>query len=283
MPKLTEARVYPIKSCGPVVYTDNDTVDIVPTGLKYDRKWMVIGPDDAEMRTQRQKGFEKMSVIQTALTGKYLIVSSENSHSQISIPLHLEENGEIVESNVWGDSVQGRVDLELSEWMSDALAQHVRLVRKAGMRIIETDKRPQFPKNTESSLADSAHILAISEESVTKLNEYLHKPVLASAFRPNLIFSGAEPMEECTWETLTLGNATLQSVKPCERCVMVNVAQETAQRRKDVLKALGKHYLGTKGEPIFGENFLVNSTGFFKVGSEATIQSTRPKGWNRKY
>jgi uncharacterized protein YcbX len=87
------------------------------------------------------------------------------------------------------------------------------------------------------------------------LNSRLEFPVLINRFRPNLVFTGGQPYEEDGWKEFVIGRNKFVGVKPCSRCVLITVNQETAEKGKEPLATLAKYR--QKGSNIyFGQNVL---------------------------
>jgi uncharacterized protein YcbX len=88
--------------------------------------------------------------------------------------------------------------------------------------------------------ADANSMLLASEPSLARLNEELEEPVPMSRFRPNIVVDGDEltPYDEDYWIKLEIGCLGAFVVKPCARCVIPDIDQETAVTGKAVRRAL---------------------------------------------
>ena len=62
-------------------------------------------------------------------------------------------------------------------------------------------------------------------------------------FRPNVVIAGAEPWAEDGWVglRLRLGDVTFRAAKTCARCLVTTIDQETGERGRQPLQALGRH------------------------------------------
>lgn len=114
-------------------------------------------------------------------------------------------------------------------------------------------------------------------------------------FRPNIVVSGCAPFEEDHWLRLTAGTAAggsgvdLESVKPCSRCAVTNVEQETGQTGPETLRTLmqfrrGKHL--AEKQPVYNEpqwenaaffswNLVPHNDGVLRVDDELTVTQMR--------
>ena len=73
------------------------------------------------------------------------------------------------------------------------------------------------------------------------LLERAAEPFPIERFRPNLIVDGAEPWEEDTWQSLSIGDAEVRVSLPWPRCTVPQVDQDTGERHREpavVLKQL---------------------------------------------
>jgi uncharacterized protein YcbX len=95
-------------------------------------------------------------------------------------------------------------------------------------------------------------------------------------FRPNLVFTGGEANIEDRWKKFTLNGMIFFPVKPCGRCVITTVEQETGIAGKEPLKTLAT-YRTVDNSIKFGMNVIPgelkeNST--VKIGSEIKVLET---------
>ena len=95
----------------------------------------------------------------------------------------------------------------------------------------------------------------IGQSSLDDLNSRLEFPVPMNRFRPNLVFTGGQPYEEDSWKLLTIGNNKFAGVKPCSRCVLTTVDQNTGEKGKEPLATLAK-YRQHENKIYFGQNLL---------------------------
>ena len=74
-------------------------------------------------------------------------------------------------------------------------------------------------------------------------------------FRPNLVFNGGEAFEEDAWRNFTIGKNRFVGVKPCGRCVVTTVNQDTAEKGLEPLATLST-YRKRGGNVYFGQNVI---------------------------
>lgn len=219
---LTGISIYPIKSLGGISLTE---ADVQREGLRHDRRWMLL--DDAgHFLTQRK--LPEMALLQTALTGDRLQVTHRNGHAgTLEFLLDQTEASPGFPVQVWDDEVAARaVGGGVDEWFSDALRTPCQLVRieENAMRYDLTGKGGKYV-----SFADSQPFLLIGEGSLEELNRRLETPSPMDRFRPNLVFSGGQPFCEDEWAHFTIGGVHFKNVKPCGRCTVTTIDQETGR------------------------------------------------------
>mgnify|MGYP005754659241 FL=1 len=119
------------------------------------------------------------------------------------------------------------------------------------------------------SFADGMPYLIIGQASLDELNSKLEQPVPMNRFRPNLVFSGGSPFQEDQLRKIRIGTVEFQIVKPCARCVMTTVDQDTAEQGKEPLKTLAS-YRTVNNKVMFGQNVVALSLGKVRLGDAIT-------------
>ena len=90
-------------------------------------------------------------------------------------------------------------------------------------------------------------------------------------FRPNIVFTGGAPNEEDIFENFTINEINFYGVKPCARCVIPTIDQQTAVKGKEPLKTLATYRL-KNNNVYFGQNLLHSGSGEIKVGDELNVR-----------
>lgn len=261
MIKITELIVYPIKSLGGISLTE---VKIVDTGFEYDRFWMLV---DELGNFISQRIIPKMALFSLSFSENYLEVTYDNE--SIQIPLILDSNNSL-QCFVWNDETTAlKEDDDISEWFSKILGQKVYLVRKA-----KTPKRV-VKNHTESAInfSDSSQFLFLGEKSLEHLNSKMEYDIKMNRFRPNIVFEGGTAYCEDLWKRVKINDTIFESTKPCARCKITTINQETAEIENEPLRTLSK-YRKTNNKVFIGQFYkLVESQSFFiKNGSKMYIQ-----------
>lgn len=251
--------IYPIKSLGGIRLEE---AVVEERGFQYDRRWMLI---DERGMFVTQRVHPKLALLGVNLVEKGLIVFLKKDRTQhIEVPFGLASGPE-VEVTIWDDRVLAKqVDRAFDTWFSDFLGFEVRLVVLPESTHRKVD--PRYAVNSESvSFADGMPYLLIGQASLDELNSRLESPVPMNRFRPNLVFSGGVPFMEDTLRKIKIGDLDFQIVKPCARCVLTTVDQETGEKGKEPLKTLSS-YRTLNGKVYFGQNMVVLQSGKIKIG-----------------
>ena len=230
---LTQIWIYPVKSLGGIRLKE---AKVFPKGLQHDRRWMLIAGENRFM-TQREHPI--LSFFKQTLTPTGIKVSFKGKTIDIDFEPGLI--GDSIHATVWDDTVEVKeVSKFHSDWFSDKLKMNCKLVSFPEKNSRPVD--PDYARNKEQvSLADAFPFLIIGEASLADLNSRLKEPLPMNRFRPNFVFSGGEPYEEDRWTNFSIGKNKFAGVKPCARCVLTTINQDTAEKGIEPLATLSKY------------------------------------------
>jgi uncharacterized protein len=259
--KLKDIYIYPIKSLGGIRM---DRAKVEVKGFQYDRRWMLVD-EEGVFITQRK--FPKMALMKCGLTGEGIKVwNSQSPEDFIIIPFEAT-TGHKREVVIWEDQVMAEyVSPEVDEWMSRKLDMDCRLVKM--QEDADRTLKPKYTVNGETvSFADSMPYMVIGQSSLDDLNSRLEEKIKMDRFRPNLVFEGGQPFEEDGWNIVQIGKCRFKVTKPCARCVLITVDQQTAVKGKEPLRTLSQ-YRTVENKVMFGQNMLALNLGEINVGDE---------------
>lgn len=276
---IEQLYIYPIKSCGGVALT---RAEVEPGGLALDRRWMLV---DAQGGFLSQRAHPAMAALHVALTDDALLITDAAGRT-LTVG-HEEASGALIQTTVWDDTFDAAHVAEAADsFFSEALGLDARLVRmpRQDARPITWPDAPVDDAGQHVGFADAFPSLVTTAASLDALNARLTAPVDQRRFRPNIVVSGAlGAFDEDTWERLTTedGAITLRAVKPCARCLMVNVDPDAASsdgpQTLAALAALHTVQLSpTKQRVIFGQNCVHIGRGALRVGQRLLVQHKAP-------
>lgn len=265
---LSALHIYPIKSCGGISLLQAAVGEF---GLNLDRSWMLVDGDGRYL-SQREHG--RMATISTAFENETpaLLTVRAPGMADLHLPSRIEDGAARLGVTIWDDSVEALdCGAAAHRWFSDYLQADVRLVRfdPQARRIVSPRWTGELTATTQFS--DGFPILVVGEASLHDLNLRLQKkgaPALPmDRFRPNLVLSGLEAYEEDYLDTLSFGPAgsevVLKLVKPCARCPVPGIDQQTGLRDADwpdePLDTMAVYRANARvgGGLVFGQNAIV--------------------------
>lgn len=269
MLSVSHLYVYPIKSLGGILL---DQVKLSDRGLEYDRRWVLI---DDNNRFISQREVARMALLHTVICGSRLIVF-EKGHSADVLGLDLiPANGDRVKVVLFKDESEGVVAEEaVNDWFSKKLGLNCRLVYMpdAVRRVVD----PVYAHNGEiTAFSDGFPLLMIGQASLNDLNNRLDQWLPMNRFRPNIVFTGGAAFEEDTMKKVEINDICFSAVKPCARCVVTTIDQETGLKGKEPLRTLNK-YRQLNNKLYFGQNILYKGEGVLRTGDELKVIQRQP-------
>ncbi len=172
---------------------------------------------------------------------------------------------------IWGEWVDARlVSADADSWFSAVLGRPVRLVRLDPDRARRVD--PTYARPTDTvGFADGFPLLVIGSASLEALDRDVEAfEVTAERFRPNLVIETSVPWIEDSWRRIRIGGIELELVKPCARCVGINVEPRTGTSGREPLRTLAKTRT-RDGQVFFGHNALHRGVGWLAVGDPLEV------------
>ena len=256
-PILAEIHIYPIKSCGGISL---QTVEVGPKGPHLDRRWMLVSK---EGRFISQREHPSLALVAVRLEKQHLFVNTPNG-AEIKIPISNE--GPDANVTVWKSDVlakdQGN---EAAQFFSDYLGRTCHLVFFPDQSKRQVDQ--QYAKNPDDEVgfADGFPFLLISNGSLDTLCQKIGTSLLMNRFRPNLVITNCSPFAEDTWQTIKIGPISFLVAKPCSRCTITTIDQETGLKGVEPLQTLATFRKEDK-KILFGQNLVHKNSGFLNVG-----------------
>lgn len=260
---LSQIWIYPIKSLGGISLSE---ARVLPKGLEYDRRWMLIDENGVFMT---QRAYPTMALFRTSLVEGGVAVRFERD--KITIPFVGQETEPIV-TRVWDDAITVRpLGGPFSDWFSEKLGVSCRLVRfpEENSRTVQHEAGV---RQERISLADAYPFLVIGQASLDDLNGRLSKPVPMNRFRPNFVIDGGKPYEEDSWLDFAIGTNRFKGVKRCSRCTMTTVDQDKGTKGSEPLKTLST-YRTRNNKTYFGINLVARDHLQVRLGDPVQVNA----------
>ena len=221
--RIVSLYYYPIKSCRGIKL---DRAQISKRGIKNDRAFMLT---DTQGHFLTQRKYPRMALINTQPDDVYLNLSASNMPG---IAIRPKNTGQPKKVQVWQDSCfavdQGD---DAARWLSEFLGVNCRLVKIMNDTNRLVNLRYRINDNNQISFADGFPFLLTAEESLSDLNRRMKKQLPMNRFRPNIVIKGCPPYAEDNWEQIRIGSITFTVAKPCERCTITTIDQDTGLGR----------------------------------------------------
>lgn len=268
MLQVSQLFIYPIKSLAGIALT---STAITGRGFQYDRRWMLI---DEKNRFLSQRDSAIMPLLQVAIEGKELIVYHQlQPENKLAIPL-VPATSKFVDVFIWDNQCNAQLVSDAADnWFSDMLNMPCRLVYMPDECKVPVDQQYGEPGDL-TSFSDGYPILMISEASLADLNGKTEEPVPMNRFRPNLVIKGATAFGEDTMAAFEINTVPFVGVKPCGRCVITTIDQQTGLQQKEPLKTLST-YRKKNNKILFGENIIPRGIGTIRIGDNIQIHCTK--------
>jgi uncharacterized protein len=289
--ELAEIWIYPIKSL-PGLRRRHALV--TACGLEGDRRYMLV---DARGRMVTQREFPVLASVGIRATNAGFVL--EAPIGRLELPWDGAEVGSTrAIASIWSDSVPCLV-VNDDGFFSRLLGQPTTLVYQdnAGSRLHDRDGVVSF--------ADGYPMLLLSQEAVDVLSARLQATVPNRRFRPNLVVRGGDAFIEDGFREVYIRSASpaaaspaaaspgavvdpgaelmCRIVKPCPRCVMVDVDPDHGVFARDLLKhlaafrrgdALPRAWQAKRSEVYFGQNTVPSGEG--QVHEGARVRFAKP-------
>ncbi len=268
--------VHPIKSAAAIAVEEMALDD---RGAVGDRRWLVV--DDSGLQITA-RDTPVLALVRPAFAdaepssiprnpdGALWVEAPRLTRLRVAVPL---ESTATMAVRVWNDVIDAHdAGDEAAAWMSEAIQRRCRLVRLA-----ESARRPLASKyagplanaGRRVAFTDGAPLLLLGQGSVDALNARLveqgGEPMSVARFRPNVLLSHTAPHEEDSWRSIRIGTVDFGVGKPCERCVMITVDPQTAEKGPEPLRTLAT-YRRQDGLVMFGMNATHASPGVLRIG-----------------
>ncbi|KAJ1907028.1 hypothetical protein IWQ60_011947, partial [Tieghemiomyces parasiticus] len=258
--RLSALAIYPIKSCHAMAINAGKSWPLAEHGLLYDREWSLI--DARTGRALSQKRYPRMCLIRPVVDRhQQTLAVTAPGHPDLRIRLTGVEKGrEPLDCRICGDNVLARryAPPHIDGWFSSVLGFPCHLVRQdAPTRRTDGSAIPNAPGSV-LLFANDSPFLVVSEASTAETVRWIAeraaggsmeaiesraKPLTAARFRSNLVVGGAglTPFEEDRWTGLQIGGQFFEVMKPCLRCQMICIDQETSEVAKEPYSTLAVH------------------------------------------
>ena len=264
--QLALIGVHPVKSCRPV---HPESWALTETGLELDRAWMLI---DEAGRFISQRQVPGMAVIRTTINDDHILVEYPDL-PPLAISRLMKSDSETTTVRLHQADRLGIDEGDLiANWFSQALGQKCRLVRS--VPDIDPWRNPEPEGDAANTRFPDLYPVLVTNTASLKAS-FPDGRFPMARFRPNLVIDSNEPFAEDHWLKLSIGEVELELVKPCARCKVTTVDQDTGQAGgPEPLQTLARTRAWNQ-KAIFGWNALVRKPGLVRSGDHVQVLQKR--------
>lgn len=266
---LASIHIYPVKAGRAI---DLAEAEVEPCGLAGDRRWLVTDPD-GQFITQRAE--PTLALVGACYDAAGNLHLSAPGQPPLPVAAPAEARGaEMLWVSVWQSKVRAAAAGDQADaWFSGYLGRPVRLVHLDDPARRQVDPEFGVPED-RVSFADGYPLLLTSMGSLDALGRWLiedaQPAVPMTRFRPSVVVAGAAPWAEDGWRRIQIGPVPFRVAKPCGRCVVTTIDQQTAERGRQPLAMLGRRRRFGQ-QLVFGQNLIPDATGTIQVGDPVRV------------
>jgi uncharacterized protein YcbX len=261
---VQEIRIYPVKALRGYA---RPAADVAIWGLLHDRRWMAVAPD-GRFLTQRE--LPPMARL-TARAEAAGLTLTDDTGARLDVPVP-DASAERRTVQVWQDRVPALdAGPEAAAWLSARLGLACGLVHMDDPGVRPVDPAYARPED-RTAFSDGFPVLLANMASLDALNLELPAPIGMNRFRPNIVVTGPIPWAEDRWQRIRIGSVTFRVAKPCARCAVTTVDQETGERphKTEPLRTLGR-IRRAAGGVMFGQNLIPDAPGRIAQGDRVEV------------
>jgi len=257
--------IHPVKACRAVPVR---TAELLPTGLRHDRQFMIVD-ENGMFLTQRE---HPILARLAATAGDAALSLCGDDGRVVEVPYDV--GGPTVLVEIWGDRVEATDCGAAAAGMLTTFAgTTARLVRMRDGFRREVD--PDYAERGDIvSFADGFPLLVTTSASIAAARDAIAPEIDSRRFRPNIVVSGADAFAEDGWLTLEVGETTIDLVKPCARCRVLDVDPDAGRGGGHVLKGLAAMRT-IERKVLFGQNAIPRKLGTIAVGDPVRVRTSR--------
>jgi len=267
--RVASLHTYPVKGCHRL---DHDEARVEPWGLAGDRRWMIIDADGVGVTQRETTALVRLRPRPRA--GGLVLRAADRPDLDVAEPV----DGPAATVRIFRteEAVPARLaGAGAAAWLTGLLGRPVRLAWLDDPTARPVTKAPAgapIEPGDTVGFADAHPLLLANAASLDALNDWLDEPVPVARFRPNIVVAGAAPWAEDDWigRRLRIGGLAMRVAGPCDRCVVTTIDQESGDKGREPLRALGRyrrHELGL----LFGVHLIPDGAGVIRVGESVGL------------
>ena len=261
--------VYPLKSGRALSCA---RVRVSTTGFEWDRQWMLINAHGVFLSQRTHPQLARV-VPQLDADADELWLDAPGL-PRLRLPR--VSSGERRPVRVHRDACVGLDEGgAAAEWATRLAGESARVVRVPAQ--VERFAHPAFagPRPAPLGFADGFPVLVCNQASLDDLNTRLPERIPMDRFRPNVVLEGLPAWSEDRIDALAVGGITLRLVKPCTRCTIPSIDQQTGEPSTDPAPVLRRfRFDKTLRGFTFGENAVIVAANQNEIARGAVCEAS---------
>lgn len=253
-----------------------------PQGPSLDRRWMLI---DETGRFVSLRELPGLACLRPSFCGPHGEAAGSGPAEEDRLPRirldagpdHIEfeptSSSDTTHARLWkADRVIVDEGNEIAEWLSHRLDKTVRLVRHRPDLDPWSQPEPEA-QGASTGLSDGYPVLVVAARTI---EDAVGPSWSDRRFRANIVVQDVPPAAEDHWVRLRIGDAELELVKPCVRCVATTVDPDLGTRDGTEPLTTLSRTRRWEGKPVMGWNALIRRSGVVSIGDPVEVLERRP-------
>lgn len=260
---VSQINIYPLKSAQGIALP---STGFDAEGMLNDRRLMAVD-ETGNFLTGRR--YPELLQISCQINANGWTLSHPNQATDYAITS--SEHANLIRGRLWKDDIAA-LDAgdAAATWMSGVIGETSRIA------IWKQTARHSAKYSLDTSFADAAPILIVSEASIQQGCDWAGIPIDIRRFRPNIVITGVDAFEEEKWAGFVIGNTRFDMLDTCTRCILTTRDPDTGEAHPDKqpMKVLMEKHTDKNGQPVMGMNATLASDfqiASISVGDEITI------------
>lgn len=233
---IDKMYIYPIKSCGEIEVNE---LNITQNGVLGDRHWMLVD-DFGKFITQRTH--PKLSLVKCEWKEYYKSIQVHfpdgNKINELLFDNTFNESTHSIPVSIWEDT---RHAFHPYPYVSEIFSKflQIKCFLVCLPRLEPRTTKLQLDSFSHSyQFADGYPLLFMSNFVPHQLSQRLGTPISPLRFRPNVLLKEYQVPIEDSLSEFSINDIHFYNIKPCERCIMVNINPNTSILDYNILKEL---------------------------------------------
>jgi uncharacterized protein YcbX len=220
--------------------------------------------------TGKRESFRKLALIkpEVAADGSLVLTWNHTNHTK---PAENYDPSKVLPIRIWDYTGLAVEDPLLSEWSSDCSGYDIRVMRTVGPWDRMANQN-YLANNNPLRGQDGYPVHPILLEDVSDVSKQTERDIPWNRFRPQVVLTGQPAWSLHNIARGEAGGVEIWLPKPCDRCEMPKIDQETGEPSEikplALIDKVRPRWINQRGEEkiLMGENWLPQGTAVLETG-----------------